>query len=539
MEEFDPVTLEILWARLLTIVDEGAVSLRNAAFSLLVRESNDFAVVLLDPEGNGIARNSEGGFTFAVVVPSAAKHAIQKYGNSWQPGDVVIMNDPWISSGHVNDLTVLTPIFGEHGLAGFAGNSAHSSDIGGLRFGARGRDMFEEGLRLPALKLYSAGEPNKTLFEMIRENVRLPEQVNGDIESQIAANATAGRKLKELLKEFEIKNLSSLSTVIMSRSEAVMRAAISEIPDGVWSHEVKMDGIDETLTIRATLEIKGSNINVDYTGTSPQVDVPLNSVPNYTYAHTVYPIMAALCPASPKNDGALRPITVTAPPGCILNPLRPAPVGTRHITGAFCSPAVLGALAQVVPEKVIAESGGTPNCSLVISGEREDGSPFGDIIFATGGMGARPNADGLSCVTFPVNTSASPVEVLESTLPIRYEEKELIPDSAGQGEYRGGFGARHRFRVVSSKPIRFAPLVDRTKFPPMGLLGGKPGTLLKLWVDPPRNLPPKEYSILNPGDVVTIELPGGGGYGKPENRKPALIEMDMKAGLVTADQLTS
>jgi len=535
MEEFDPVTLEILWGRLQTIVDEGAVSLRNAAFSLLIREGNDFAIVLLDPDGNAIAQNSEGGFTFATVVPSAAKYVISRLGNFWQPGDVVIMNDPWISAGHVNDITIITPIFGEDGLAGFAGNSAHASDIGGLRFGARGQDMYEEGLRIPALKLYSAGEPNETLFEMIKENVRLPDQVIGDIESQIAANATAGRKLNELLTEFGIKNLSSLAAVIMSRSESVIRAALSEIPDGIWSHEVKMDGIDEPLTIKATVEVKGSNIHVDYTGTSPQVSFPLNCVPNYAFAHTVYPIRTALCPGLPNNDGVLRPITVSAPAGCLLNPLRPAPVGLRHITGAFCSPVVLGALAQIVPQKVIAESGGTPNCSLVISGEREDGSPFGDIIFSTGGMGARPNMDGLSCVVFPINISASPVEVLESTLPILYEEKEFIPDSAGQGEYRGGFGARHRFRIVSSGPIKLAPLVDKMKFPAKGIMGGKPGSLLKMWVDPPKNLPAKDYSFLEPGNTITIELPGGGGYGNPENRKSELIEKDIKAGLVSAN----
>ena len=533
MEEFDPITLEILWERLITIVDEGAVSLRNTAFSLLVREGNDFAVVLLDPEGNAVAQNRVCLPNFAGTIPPTVRYVVNRFRNTWLPGDAVIMNDPWISAGHVNDISIVTPIFGEEGVAGFAANSAHSADIGGLKFGGRGRDMYEEGLRIPATKLYAAGEPNRLLFEVIRENVRLPDQVIGDIESQVSANETAGRKLKELLKEFGIKNLTSLAAAILSRSEAVVRDAISAVPDGIWTHEVKMDGFDEPLTIRATVEIKGSNIHVDYTGSSPQIDFPLNSVPNYTYAYTVYPVRTALCPGIPNNDGALRPITVSAPPGTILNPIPPAPVSQRHLLGHFCAGAVYGALAQIIPDKVIAECGSTPSATFVLAGEREDGSRFGELIFVAGGMGAGPRSDGLSCVNFPANVSASPVEVLENTIPILYEEKEFIPDSGGQGEYRGGLGCRHRFRIVSSKPLWMSPLVDRTKFAAQGLLGGKPGSLVTLSVDPPKALPPKDYTMLQPGDVVTVDLPGGGGYGKPEHRKGSLIEKDLKAGLVT------
>jgi N-methylhydantoinase B len=536
MHEYDPVTLEILWERLITIVDEGAVSLRNTAFSLLVREGNDFAVVLLDPEGNAVAQNRACLPNFAGTIPPTVRYVVQKFRDTWQPGDVVIMNDPWISAGHVNDLSIVTPIFGVEGVAGFAANSAHCADIGGLRFGGRGRDMYEEGLRIPAAKLYVAGEPNSLLFEIIKENVRLPDQVVGDIESQVAANETAGRKLKELLKEFEIKDLSSLAAAILSRSEAVVRDAIRDVPDGTWYHEVKMDGIDEPLTIRAAVTIKGSTIHVDYTGTSPQIDFPLNSVPNYTYAYTVYPVRTALCPGIPNNDGALRPITVSAPPGTILNPLPPAPVAQRHLLGHFCAGAVYGALAQVVPGKVIAECGSTPSTTFAIAGEREDGSRFGEIVFVAGGMGARPTMDGLSCVTFPANVAASPVEVLENTLPIRYEEKEYIHDSGGQGEFRGGLGSRHRFRIVSSKPVWLSALVDRTKFAAQGLLGGEPGSLLRLFVDPPKEIPPKDYVLLQPGDVVTIELPGGGGYGNPEKRRQELKEKDIRLGLVTANK---
>ncbi len=539
MDEFDPITLEILWERLITIVDEGAVSLRNTAFSLLVREGNDFAVVLLDPDGNAVAQNRACLPNFAGTIPPTVRYVVKRFRNTWQPGDVVIMNDPWISAGHVNDLSIVTPIFGEEGVAGFAANSAHCADIGGLRFGGRGHDMYEEGLRIPAAKLYAAGEPNRLLFEIIRENVRLPEQVIGDIESQVAANETAGKKLKELLREFGIKDLTSLAATILSRSEAVVRDAIRDVPDGIWTHEVKMDGIDEPLTIRATVEIKGSDIHVDYDGTSPQIDFPLNSVPNYTYAYTVYPVRTALCPGIPNNDGALRPITVSAPPGTILNPLPPAPVSQRHLLGHFCAAAVYGALAQVIPRKVIAECGSTPSTTFAFAGEREDGSRFGEQVFIAGGMGAGPSMDGLSCVTFPANLAASPVEVLENTLPILYEEKEYIPDSGGQGEYRGGLGARHRFRIISSKPVWIAPLIDRTKFAAQGLLGGKPGSLLKISVDPPKAIPPKDYTLLQFGDVVIIDLPGGGGYGKPELRKRELMAKDIRRGLVTANNKES
>lgn len=534
MEEFDPITLEILWERLITIVDEGAVSLRNTAFSLLVREGNDFAIVLLDPEGNAVAQNRASLPCFTGTIPPTVKYVVQAFRDTWQPGDVVIINDPWLSAGHVNDLTVITPIFGKEGMAAFTANTAHSADIGGLRYGGRGRDMYEEGLRLPALKLYTAGEPNKVLFDMIRANVRMPDHVIGDIEAQVSANETSGRKLKGLLEEFGIKDLISLTSAILSRSEAVMRAAINEVPDGIWSHEVIMDGIGDPITIRATVEVKGTDIRVDYTGTSPQVDIPLNSVPNYTYAYTAYPIRAALCPGLPNNDGVLRPITVTAPPGCLVNPLPPAPVGLRNITGHFYAEAVYGALVQVVPDRVVAGSGSGPAPSFFAYGLREDGSSFADMFFCAGGMGARPNMDGLSTVMFPANVGASPVEILESTLPILYEEKEFIPDSAGQGEYRGGFGARHRFRVVSSKPMWVSPITDRTTTPADGLLGGKPGTLFKMTVGD-KEVQTKDFIRLQPGDKVTIEVPGGGGYGKPENRRRELIEQDIKAGLVTKE----
>jgi len=303
------------------------------------------------------------------------------------------------------------------------------------------------------------------------------------------------------------------------------------VPDGVWSHEIKMDGIGDPLTIKATVKIKGSDVYVDYTGTSPQVDIPLNSVPNYTYAYTAYPIRAALCPWLPNNDGVLRPITASAPIGSLLNPLPPAPVGLRNLTGHFLAGAIYGALIQVVPEKVIAESGSAPTPSFVVAGEREDGSSFADMFFCCGGMGARSNMDGLSCVNFPANVSATPIEVLENTLPILYEEKEFIPGSAGQGEYRGGFGARHRFRVISSKPMWISPVADRTMFPAEGLLGGKPGTLFRITVND-TEIPTKYFTLLQPGDMVTIEVPGGGGYGNPENRSHELIEKDFKAGLV-------
>jgi len=538
MEEFDPITLEILWERLITIVDEGAVSLRNTAFSLLVREGNDFAVVLLDPDGNAVAQNRACLPNFAGTIPPTVRYVVKKFRNTWQPGDVVIMNDPWISAGHVNDISIISPIFGEEGIAGFAANSAHSADIGGLKFGGRGRDMFEEGLRIPATKLYAAGEANKLLFEVIRENVRLPDQVVGDLESQISANETAGRKLKELMKEFGIKDLTSLSAAILSRSEAFVRDAIRAVPDGVWRHEVKMDGFDEPLTIKAAVEIKGSDIHIDYSGSSPQIDFPLNSVSNYTYAYTVYPVRTALCPGIPNNDGALRPIFVSAPSGTILNPIPPAPVSQRHLLGHFCAGAVYGALAQVIPDRVIAGCGSTPSMTLVFAGVREDGSRFGELVFVTGGMGASATRDGLSCVNFPANVAASPVEILESTLPILYEEKEYIPDSGGQGEYRGGLGCRHRFRILPAKALWLSPLVDRMKFAAQGLMGGRTGSLLKISVDPPKALPPKDFTLLQPGDVVTVDLPGGGGYGKPELRKRELIEKDLRAGLVTAARVT-
>ena len=320
------------------------------------------------------------------------------------------------------------------------------------------------------MRLYKEGKPNEDLFELIASNVRSPELVLGDIRAQVASSEVAAQKLKEFMDEYGLTSLQSLSKAILDISEEAMRKAIATIPDGRYSHEIFLDGFDEPVRIAVTLTVDGSDIYVDYTGTSPQSKRGINVVFNYTHAYTTYAIKASIAPEVPNNHGSFRPVKVYAPEGCILNARFPAPVAARHITGHFCSPAVWGALAKVVPDRVLAES--SANCLMQIDGVDASGKHFVASCFNNGGMGARPNKDGPCTVACPTNVGNSPIEVMENVLPLHFIKKELIPDSGGPGKFRGGMAQTFAVKLRIEQPCTLSCQFERTRFPSKGYLGG-------------------------------------------------------------------
>jgi N-methylhydantoinase B len=528
-EPFDPITLEILWGRLISVVDEAAATLVRTSFSTIVKESNDYACILLDAQGDSLANNTASIPSFIATLPRTMKHFLKVYPpGQWQPGDVIMTNDPWLASGHLPDITMAMPVFHKGKLVAFAGTIAHSPDIGGSIWSADARELFEEGIRIPPLKLYEKGEPNSTLMNMIRANVRVPEMVMGDLNAQIMAQAICRNRLIEFMEEYEIDDLTDLAGVIHAKSETIMRQAIREVPEGIYEKAVEMDGFDRPIRIQCRITVKGSELAVDYEGTSPQIERGLNCVLAYTESYTTYPIKCALDPFTPKNEGSYRPITVTAPEGSILNPRFPSPVNARQIIGHFLSAAVFGALEKAIPARVIADSGSQPTLRILFTGAGWDGEKFSSVLFANGGMGARPDKDGLSCIPFPTNSSCGSIEIQEAATPLLFWQKEMVTDSGGPGRFRGGLGQQIFVEVQSREPIRVSLLTDRHHHPAQGFQGGGAGFPTKIFLNDGRFIHPKSQTVLQPGDKLSIHYAGGGGFGEPRERERSAVEDDVR-----------
>lgn len=531
MQGYDAVTLGVLWSRLISIVDEAAASLQRAAFSTVVRESNDLACVLFDSDGNLLAQSTVSVPSFLGTLPLSLKHFLAAYPpDTLQDGDVLVTNDPWLGTGHLPDISMVRPIFKAGELIGFSGSVTHLPDIGGrMQLTGGSREIYEEGLRIPICRLYDRGVRNEDLLEIIANNVRVPEQVVGDINAQVIANEWGARKLLDLMAEQGMADLSSLSKGILQRSEHVMREAIARIPDGEYSFHLRTDAHDRIIEINATARVEGSEITIDYEGSSPSTEGCLNVPFNYTYAYTVYPIKCALDPGRPNNSGSLKPIKVVAPEGSLLNAVSPAAVSLRHFAGTLLPRAVFGCLAQAIPERVIAPSG-LP-WIVILQGQDEAQTLFTSIVFLTGGLGARSGMDGISCLAFPTNVSNTPLEVLEGDIPILVERKELIPDSGGAGEYRGGCGQRVTLRSVASSPMRVSVTYEMVRHPPEGLEAGLPGSAGLMLAD----CEPISQGLfeLAPGQRLTIELPGGGGLGYPSRRDRTALVRDILNEIVS------
>ncbi|OGA12422.1 MAG: hydantoinase [Betaproteobacteria bacterium RIFCSPLOWO2_02_FULL_63_19] len=536
---FDPITLEILWRRLISIVDESDAAVARTAFSSLLRDAHDYTCMFTDSRGRELAQGTLATPGQSGAMALGMKKLVQSLPReSVREGDAYITNDPWALAGHLNDVCVFSPIFHLGRLVAFTACILHHSDIGG-RVASDNHEVFEEGLFIPLVKLYDTGRLNQGVLDMISANVRTPEQVNGDIRSQIAANHVCAARVTRMLQEYGLDGLDDLAHEIIERSEKSIRASIAGTPSGVYCSEgviEQMEGHSD-VHIRCALKIGGGEITVDLSGSSPQVQWGGNVVYNFTYAYVHMAVKSIFDPEIPNNDGVAVPIRLIAPEGTVVNCRYPAAVAARMQIGHFITEVIYRALASALPERVVAAGGGTPATMQVFYGRRNDGRSFHTVLIRGGGLGASAGRDGEGCYIFPANGANTPVEIIESDSPLIVERRELLADSGGPGRQRGALGRREVFQVpddayAPQPPVNLAVQSGRFRLPPIGLFGGKPGALAQLLVN---GAPGNPYGLtrLRPGDTVVMDAAGGGGYGNPLEREREALERDVREGKVS------
>lgn len=530
---FDAVELELLWRRLISLVDEAAAALVRTSFSTLVRESYDFSCIVTDAEGQSLVQATESIPSFIGTLPATVKHFLRFFPpEALAPGDVLITNDIWLGTGHLPDITVAKPIFRDGRLVAFSASTAHAPDIGGKIRSPEPREVFEEGFQIPPLKLMRGGQVDETLVALLRQNVRTPDQTLGDLWAQVVALDLMEDRLLALMQGYDLPDLTDLAREIQGRCEAAMRAAIRALPDGTYRSELQTDGLMDTpITIRLALTIDGDEIRMDFAGTDAQVDRAINCAMCYTYAMCMYGVKVCTSPNLPNNEGAWRPIGVTAPAGCIVNPVFPASGGSRMLIGHYLPMLVFGCLGQVVPERVMAACG-SPMWGMNQSGLRADGKPYANMFFVNGGMGGNGLRDGVTTLSWPSNVSSTSIEISEHIAPLRFHHKRLRPDSGGPGRHRGGLGQEIEIEVLSETPIAVSFLAERTIFPAFGIEGGEAGAPGAVLINGKRTDPKRQY-VLRRGDRVTLRTPGGGGHGPAAMRDPVALQSDLTAGYVT------
>jgi N-methylhydantoinase B len=540
--QFDPITLEILWRRLVSIVDEADASVARTAFSSLLRDAHDYTCMFTDSRGQELVQG-----TFCTPGQAGAMAlGVRKLINSipfgdYRAGDVFIVNDPWLLAGHLNDVCVMSPIFYKERPVGFTACVFHHSDIGG-RVASDNRQVYEEGLFIPPLKLYDAGVLNESVLNLIRWNVRTPEEVTGDIRSQVAANHVCAQKVIEMLQDEGLDTLDDLADEIIDRTEKSMRTAITKIPSGIYPYEGIIEGAGrrDDIHIKLTVEVKDSDIHIDFDGTSSQVDWGGNVVYNFTYAYVFMAIKSAFDPDIPINEGAIRPVKMTAPEGSVVNCRFPAAVAARMQIGHFMTEMVFKALAEATPDNIIAESGGTPAQTNIFYGKRATSNPWLTMIIRGGGLGAGSRMDGHHCAIFPANGANTPVEIFESDTPLIVEERSLVCDSGGPGKMRGGLGRKMIIRVPDDDtapqgPTSIALQAGRFKYPPRGLFGAGSGALAQFLVNG-KDGDPSGLTLCQKGDVIQFISAGGGGYGNAFERNPEAVEQDVINGYVSIEK---
>ncbi len=532
----DPVTLEVLWNRLLSVVNEQQVALQRTAFSTIVRETQDLACGVFDTQGRMMAQSVTGTPGHINAMATGVQHFLKRYPpGSLQEGDVLITNDPWMTAGQINDITVVTPVFKNDREVAYFANTCHAADIGGRILSAEAREVYEEGLRIPIMKLYNAGKINEDLISIVRTNVRTPDETVGDLYAQTSCNDVGARSLLGFMEEFNLDTVDLLADEIVSRSEQAMRRAIRELPNGVHSHETWSDGFEEPIKIKATVTIADEDIYIDFAGSSPQSTRGINVVFNYTHAYASFAMKAAVSPEVPHNEGAFRPVHVSAPEGSILNCVEPAAVASRHVTGHFLPGVVFGALAETLSERVMAP-GSDPIWITVWRGKAKQAvDPFTFSLFQCGGAGARASKDGLNTTGFPSGVAGVAAESVETLTSLVQHRRELRTDSGGPGKYRGGLGQWSEMSCRTDDPWTISAMVDRIQYPPQGILGGSSGASGEFLINGTQTAQPKRLLVLEPSDRVQLNLPGGGGYGDPLTRNPENVLEDVISGYVSVE----
>src|SRR5215831_7316290 len=472
----DPIALEVLWSRLLSVTNEQQAALMRTAFSTVVRESQDLACGVFDTRGNMVAQSETGTPGHINAMATCMRFFQAAYPESaLEQGDVLITNDPWMTAGQINDITLVTPIFLDERVVAYFANTCHMLDIGGRILSAEAREVYEEGFLIPISKLFLRGERNEELFKLLKANVRTPREVEGDLYAMASCNDVGGTQLLEFMHEFRLDSIDPLSEAIIDRSERATRAAIARLPDGVYTNEVYSDGYEEPVLLKATVTVDGDHMTVDHAGSSPQSRYGINVVMNYTHAYTSFAVKCAISPEVPHNEGSFRPVHVKAPEGCILNAQHPAPVAARHLIGHFLPGLIFGALARAMPDRLMADGAASIWITMFRGKKPPTADPYTFMLFQCGGTGARPTKDGLNNVGFPSGVAGVPAEVLESLTGLVMERREVRPDSAGPGKFRGGCGQYTTFVDRSGQTWSMSGMYDRLKFAAQGMLGGGAG----------------------------------------------------------------
>jgi 5-oxoprolinase (ATP-hydrolysing)/N-methylhydantoinase A len=539
--EADPVSLEIMWARLVTVVEEMWHTIVRTAFSLIVSEAQDFATDLLDPDGESLAHSPRAMPVFNLTVPIAVKALLKKYpAETLQPGDVLVTNDPWLCAGHLFDIAVVTPVFRDGRVVALTATVGHVGDIGGTKDSLRAREIYEEGFQIPPMKLYRAGAVNEDLMTLLAENVRKAPEVLGDIHAFVAANQLGADRLLAFMDDYGMHDLRALAATVQDRSEQAMRAAIRALPDGVHHSEVINNPLGETLRYPVKVTVAGDTIEVDFDGAPPQQPRGgLNCTYTYTAAHTVYPLKCLLSPGIRSNAGCYRPFTVKAPKGSILNADKPAAVNLRTRTGWYIAPNIFRALAETAPLQVQAATG-LPH-AINIYGRDAGGHVYADHFFMGGGQGACAHGDGKSALLYPTSAANTSVELLETRAPVLVLEKSLVADSGGSGRQRGGLGVRTSLRKLRDDglPTLFSIYPEGVGIATPGLFGGRPGGGAHGLV---RDADGTVLHDCGTGELVTltatdriveVQLSGGAGYGDPAGRSRAALDDDIADGYVS------
>ncbi|WP_223428684.1 hydantoinase B/oxoprolinase family protein [Tateyamaria pelophila] len=531
---------QIMWNRLIAVVEEQATTLIRTAFSTSVREAGDLSAGLFDRRGRMMAQAVTGTPGHVNAMAESVTHFVREIGaqNIFE-GDVFITNDPWLGTGHLHDITVVSPTFRNGTHIGFFACTAHVVDIGGRGFGPDANEVYEEGLLIPIMKFAERGNVSQDLIRIVRANVREPDQVVGDMYSLAACNDAGDRRLQTMMGEFGIADLDGLADFVIETSRKATHEAIAKVPDGTFAHTMQVDGYDEPVRMAVKLDVAGDTIRADFDGTSGMSRFGVNVPEVYTRAYACYGLKCAIAPQVPNNTGSLEPFVITAPEGCILAAKRPAPVSVRHVLGHLVPDVVLGALHQALPDTVPAE-GASALWNIQISA-RPSNAASGlrnaeVLMFNSGGTGARPACDGLSATAFPSGVSTMSVEATEHVGPIIVWRKDLREGSGGVGALRGGLGQTIEIEPRDGYDFYFNAMFDRVENAARGRDGGGPGAAGIVALADGTKLRSKGRQLVKNGQRLKLSLPGGGGYGAATDRDKALVAEDVRAGLISAEQ---
>jgi N-methylhydantoinase B len=534
------IELQVMWNRLNAVVEEQAQALIRTAFSPIVRECGDISAGIFDTKGRMLAQAVTGTPGHVNTMAEGAKHFIAAFPlETMKPGDIYCTNDPWLATGHLNDLLLLGPIFRNGQLVGLVSCTSHLYDLGGLGMGPDGSDVYDEGLFIPMAKLVDRGDVSQLLLDMIKANSRAAVSNEGDVYALISCCEVGAARLLEMMDEFSLDGLNELADFICDTSYAATMQSISSIPPGQYSNSMVVDGYEWEVELRVTLTVDADGMLADFAGTSPCSTKGVNVPLNYTLAYTTFGLRCILGRGIPNNAGSLAPFRVSAPLDTILSAPRPAPVAMRHVIGHLASDLVIGCLDQATPGIVPAESCSVMwdiplrNSGFVRPGDRR--TAFAIELTHHGGMGAGPKKDGLSATAFPSGVWGSQVEVTESVVPVRIVRRELRTDTGGPGRYRGGLGQVIELESAEDAPMAFFAAVDRVHHPARGRHGGLPGACGRLALSSGRLLSGKGEQLIPAGERLIFETPGGGGYGDPSDRPADELAADVRRGWLTPE----